>query len=94
MQIHDAILIQYPDRDEDHTIQLVRKQLAFPISLPGKRVFTIPYGVATGWNWGKHSEKNPDGLKYYTPGDKRRRTPPLSILDRKFPRLHRQFGSR
>jgi DNA polymerase-1 len=92
MQIHDAILIQYPERDEDRVLELVREQLRFPLHLANSRVFEIPYGIATGWNWGKYSEKNPDGLKSYRSGDERRRTPPLSILDRKFSRVHRQLG--
>jgi len=91
MQIHDAILVQYPEEREDEIIPLVRSQLEVRISLEGDRQFIIPYGVQTGWNWGKYDAKdNPDGLKTWTPGDKRRRTPEVPLLDRKFPRLHRQ----
>src|SRR6516164_2809857 len=88
MQIHDAILVQFKERDEEQTIELVRKQLEFSIPLKGSRMFRIPYGVKTGWNWGAHSEGNPDGLKTYHPGDKRRRQAPTNLLDRRFYRTH------
>jgi len=88
MQIHDAILIQYPEQREDETIKLVREQLEFSIPLARARVFRIPYGVKTGWNWGSYSEENPDGLKEYSHKDQRRRTPPTSLLDRRFYRIY------
>ena len=90
MQIHDAILIQYPEHEEDKIVGLVRKQLEFPISLANNRVLTIPYGVKTGWNWGAYDETtNPDGLKTYRPGDKRKRSAPVPILDRVIRRVYR-----
>src|SRR6516225_4976912 len=83
MQIHDAILFQYPQEAEDEIVPLVLDQLRYPIQLEGRREFVIPYGVKTGWNWGiYHAETNPDGLKTYRGGDKRKRTPQVSILDR------------
>jgi len=83
MQIHDAILFQYPQEAEDEIVPLVLDQLRYPIQLKGRREFVIPYGVKTGWNWGiYHAETNPDGLKTYRGGDKRKRTPQVSILDR------------
>lgn len=97
MQIHDAILVQFDERKEDDVIQLVREQLEFPLGLKGGRMFTIPYGVKTGWNWGayddEHPERNPDGLKTYHPGDKRKRTPTPSFLDRHFYRTYRKVSS-
>lgn len=90
MQIHDAILVQYPEDREDEVIGKVLDGLRYAITLNGEREFIIPYGVATGWNWGKYSEDNPDGLKAYTPGDKRKRSPEVHILDRKFHQIHRQ----
>jgi DNA polymerase-1 len=90
MQIHDAILVQYPEREEDHVVELVRKQLEFPLSLANARMFTIPYGVKTGWNWGSYDEEtNPDGLKSYRPGDKRKRTTPVPFVDRVIRRVYR-----
>ena len=90
MQIHDAILIQYPESREDEVIPRVLQALSVPIMLDSGRQFTIPYGVVTGWNWGKFDkEENPDGLKAYKGGDQRKRTPETSILDRSLRRSHR-----
>jgi DNA polymerase-1 len=84
MQIHDAILVQYPEKQEDEIIPLILSQLRYPLILENDREFIIPYGTKTGWNWGEFNAKtNPDGLKSYRPGDKRKRTPPVSLLDRK-----------
>jgi len=83
MQIHDAILIQYPQEKEDEVIPKVLKQLELVIPLNHNRIFIMPYDVATGWNWGKASEDNPDGLKTYKGGDQRKRSKKVHILDRK-----------
>lgn len=85
MQIHDAILIQYPEEQEDEIIPKVLEQLKYPIQLKNGREFLIPYDCKVGWNWGKYDrEKNPEGLKAYIPGDKRKRSKEVSILDREF----------
>ncbi len=83
MQIHDAILIQYPEDREDEIIPKVLAQVTQPIQLEHGRVLTIPYDCATGWNWGKYSKDNLDGLKGYKGGDQRKRTPQVKILDRR-----------
>jgi len=89
MQIHDAILVQFPEEREDDIIPIVREQLSIRLDLRNGREFIIPYGVQTGWNWGKYSKDNLDGLKTYSPGDKRRRTPKVSLLDRVVHRPHK-----
>lgn len=84
MQIHDAILIQYPEEQEDEIIPKVLTLIQHPIQLEHGRELLIPYDCKTGWNWGEFdATKNPDGLKSYKPGDQRRRTPQVGILDRK-----------
>lgn len=91
MQIHDAILIQYPQEQEDEIIPLVLKQLEQPIQLKHGRTLTIPYDAMTGWNWGKYKEgSNPDGLKTWKGGDTRKRTPEVGILDRPLRRMDRK----
>lgn len=82
MQNHDAIVVQFPEEMEDELIPEIKKLLLHPVTLREGRILTIPYGCKTGWNWGEYSEKNPDGLKDYKPGDKRKRTPQVHILDR------------
>lgn len=89
MQIHDAILIQYPEDREDEVIPRILSQLRVPIALEAGREFVVPFGVMTGWNWGKHSKDNPDGLKAYKANDKRKRQPQVHILDRPLRRVHR-----
>ena len=93
MQIHDAILVQFDERREDDCIKQIRSQLEFAIPLKGGRVFSIPYGVKTGWNWGTFTRDNPDGLKTYHPGDKRKRTPTPDFLDRHFHGTHRKVSA-
>lgn len=82
MQNHDAIVVQYAEALEDEIIPRIIESLRYPIGLNHNRTLTIPYGCKTGWNWGEFSESNLDGLKTYIPGDKRKRTPQTSILDR------------
>lgn len=83
MQGHDAIIVQYPEEREDEVIPRIRKQLRYPLELRHNRTLTIPYGCETGWNWGKFDkDSNPDGIKTYKPGDKRKRSPTVSIMDR------------
>ena len=83
MENHDSIVIQYPEEREDEIIPQVLELLKYPIKLQHGRTLMIPYGCKTGWNWGEHSEANPDGLKSYKPGDKRTRKPKVHLLDRK-----------
>lgn len=73
LQIHDAILIQYPEEKEDEIVPQVLKAIKVPISLNNGRTLLIPSEAQTGWNWAKHSETNPDGLRKYKGGDTRRR---------------------
>jgi DNA polymerase-1 len=84
MQIHDAILVQYPEDKEDEVIPKILKAMEVPIKLNHGREFIIPYDCTTGWNWGKHSKDNPDGLQKYQQDSlfKRKRTKEVHILDR------------
>jgi DNA polymerase-1 len=84
MQIHDAILVQYPERQEDEIIPKIQSQLRQHIELRHGRELIMPFDVKTGWNWGNYDAKsNEAGLKSYAPGkDKRRRPETVHILDR------------
>lgn len=91
MQIHDAILIQYPEAQEDEIIPKILAQLAQPVELKHGRTLTIPYDAQTGWNWGKYKEgSNPDGLKTWKGGDTRKRSPKVGLLDRPLRKLDRK----
>ncbi len=95
MQIHDAILVQYPESLEDNIIPEILQGLRYPILLENGRQLIIPFSAATGWNWGKYDKDlNPDGLKTYSPGDKRQRTPEMSLLDRRFRKPYGVFRNR
>lgn len=88
LQIHDAILFQYPEDQEDVVVPKVQKLLSYPVPLEYGRTLTIPSDVKTGWNWGPFDKgTNPDGLKGYTPNDQRKRSPPVRLLDRKLSEL-------
>lgn len=80
MQNHDSIIVQYPEQMEDEIIPKIKEQLYHKIPLKYGRDLTIPYGCQTGWNWGKHTRDNPDGLKNYNTGDERVRTAGLRVM--------------
>jgi DNA polymerase-1 len=85
LQVHDSILVQYPERDEDTIIPKLLAATRQPITLRGGRVVTIPMDVKVGWNWAYANADNPDGLKDYK-GEKdvRQRQAATTILDRGF----------
>lgn len=92
-QGHDAILVQYPEEKEDEVIPQVKADLRMEIELSHGRTLVLPFDCQTGWNWGKASKDNPDGLKAYQDHDERRRTPKVSLLGRKFSGAYRGPGS-
>lgn len=89
MQNHDAIIVQYPEEKEDEIVPKILEQIKYTIYLEHDREFIVPYGAKTGWNWGEfHLTDNPDGLKKYKPGDKRKRKKKTSLLDRRVRDIH------
>lgn len=84
LQIHDAILIQYPEDQEERLLPIVLKTIQVPVDLAHGRRLLIPSEAQVGWNWGKEAKDNPDGLRKWTGGDerKRQRQPKTSELDR------------
>lgn len=73
MQVHDSILFQYPEELEDEIIPWALETLKTHLVLKKDRPFFVPTEAKTGWNWGNHSEDNPDGLKKWKGGDDRKR---------------------
>lgn len=90
MHDHDALTIQYPEQLEDDVIPAVQSLLVERMPIEHGRELTIPYDCKVGWNKGEYNAKtNPDGLRDYIPGDGgRKRTPPMSLLDRPVRRTH------
>lgn len=84
MQNHDAVVVEFPEDLEDVIIPKLKNQLTQEVELSHGRTLRIPYDAKTGWNWGEWKEgENPNGLKSYKPGDKRKREAAVSILDRR-----------
>jgi len=82
-QDHDALTFQYPEALEDEIIPKLISGLRVPIELNNGRTLLIPFDAKCGWNKGDYNEKtNPDGLKDWSPGDKRKRHPQVGILGR------------
>jgi hypothetical protein len=82
LQVHDAILIQYPEDLEDKIVPLVMKEILVPVELRHNRKLVIPSEAKVGWNWASYSESNVDGLKQWVGTDARKRQrPPPTKLD-------------
>lgn len=80
-QVHDSILIQYDEKDEEWLLPLVQEKLQVPITINGE-VCKIGVDIQTGWNWGKYKEDNIFGLKDWDQKDERVAPSESSILDR------------
>jgi len=85
LQVHDAILVQYPEEKEDAVLPLLLEEIKVSVPLEQKRVLTIPSEAKVGWNWASFSPDNPDGLVKWKGHDKRTRSEQkkTSILDRR-----------
>lgn len=73
LQVHDSLLLQFPEDREEEVIPRLMKLMEVPIDIRGRR-FVVPSEAKTGWNWGSWSESNPDGLTKFKGSDSRRRT--------------------
>lgn len=99
-QVHDSVLIQYPQHLEDEILPLLRAAMEVPITVTSPAGVTItksiPIELAVGWNWSGLSKPNPDGLTKLKEGQSderiRRREPPNTkprLMDRRISSLHR-----
>lgn len=91
MQIHDAIVFQYPDNDPDLEVDILQNVLRLmktPLYARGREL-VLPGEAKVGWNWGffnpKEPLENPDGLMNWAGKDERQRregpgTPRLNRL--------------
>lgn len=91
LQVHDSILLQYPERDEHLVIPKILELMQVPITLKNGRTFIVPAEAKIGWNWADVEynkdgsvKGNPDGLVKWRGKDERQRTKPAqtSFLDR------------
>lgn len=81
LQIHDAILVQYPETLESEILPTLIETIKVPIQLNNNRTLIIPSEALTGWNWAKQETDktgkvigNFDGLMKYRGHDERKRT--------------------
>ena len=65
-QVHDSILIQYPEDLERDIIPQVLSLMRVPINLSRGRTFVIPCEAKVGYNWGDQAGDNPDGLRKWS----------------------------
>ncbi len=61
-QVHDAILFQFPEADEEPITRAVLRRMEIKVPMRGGRTMVIPVEPSTGWNWGKRSPANPRGM--------------------------------
>lgn len=87
VQVHDSILFQFPEEQENEIIPWALEQLRVHITLKRGRDFCVPTEAQVGWNWGKFDDAlidkktgkpnlyhNPDGLIKWKGSDSRKRT--------------------
>lgn len=74
VQVHDSILFQFPEHLRDVIVPWALERVKTRLMLKRDREFIVPVEAQTGWNWGKQSDNNPDGLKKWKGGDDRKRT--------------------
>lgn len=92
LQIHDAILVQYPEHLEPEILPTLIETIKVPISLANGRTLIIPSEAQVGWNWAKYDAKsNSDGLKKWNGTDERKRSPDEPKVGRLDHILHRVF---
>lgn len=73
-QVHDSILFQYREEEENEIIPWALELLRVRMTLEKGREFHVPTEAKIGWNWGDWDEKkNADGLIKWKGGDKRQR---------------------
>jgi DNA polymerase I-like protein with 3'-5' exonuclease and polymerase domains len=80
LQIHDAILVQYPEDREDEILPQLVKLIQVPVPLANGRTLIIPSEAQVGWNWAKQDDNNPDGITKYRGHDARKRASSVGKL--------------
>ena len=91
VQVHDSLLVQYPEEKEAEHVPRILKALEAPLILKRDRHFLVPVDGKTGWNWGDVEynkdgsvKDNESGLKEWKGNDQRVRTShKSSILQRR-----------
>lgn len=53
IQVHDSILLQYPEELEDEILPKLIQAMRVPLQLAKGREFVVPVDAKIGWNWGE-----------------------------------------
>jgi len=72
LQVHDSILFQFREEQEDRIVPRMLGLCEQQTSLKEGRPFTIPAEAKTGWNW-SDDPSDPDSLRKFKGHDPRRR---------------------
>lgn len=73
VQVHDSILCQIPEEEEDEIVPWALETLRTHIPLAQGRDFVVPTEAKGGWNWSDATDNNIDGLVKWKGGDSRKR---------------------
>lgn len=80
LQVHDSVLFQFPERDEETIVPWAIDQIQQTVQLKGGRTFCIPGDAKTGWNW-SDARDDPDALRKWSDSNRpQRRTRKPSLL--------------
>lgn len=80
-QTHDSITFQIrEDKPVDDLISEALERIRIELIAPNSRSYIVPGEATVGYNWGKVSDYNPDGLRKWYPGLRIERTKPLQRI--------------
>ena len=84
VQVHDSLLLQYPEHLEDTIVPKILSAAKVTISLIDGRPFTVPVEAKVGWNWADQSAGNANGLIKFRGHDVRTRVEvkKTNVMDR------------
>lgn len=84
LQVHDSILFQYPEEEEETILPWALETVRQPLILAKDRPFCIPGEAKVGWNWAdwRSPSDDPDSMMKWRGHDDRKRTrrPDQSLL--------------
>jgi DNA polymerase-1 len=65
LQVHDSVLFQFPEDEEETLVPWALSQIQQEIALKGGRQFMIPGDAKVGWNW-SDDKSDPDALRKWS----------------------------
>lgn len=77
LQVHDSILFQFPEEQEDEIVPWALDTIQQRLILAKDRPFVIPGEAKTGWNWADargHADDDPDSMMKWKGHNSRKRS--------------------